>query len=151
VNDSRAVDNEMTRSRHDSDSSAFGTCRASCAFSDGAGDGAGGAGDGNRTRMTSLEGFECGSAEQRERRSDHVSACPSVTVNPLGSLSDRAYSGHVAPGSDPLLVRSVQLVGLRRLPVVWITRLSLRVGRNPMSLWSAMVVSLLLVDPGPRP
>jgi hypothetical protein len=48
-----------------------------------------GAGDGNRTRMTSLEGFECGGAEQRERRSDNVPVCPSVTVNPFGSLSYR--------------------------------------------------------------
>jgi hypothetical protein len=51
-------------------------------------------GDGNRTLMTSLEGFECSGAKQRERRSDHVSACLSVTVNPLGSLSYRARNGH---------------------------------------------------------
>jgi hypothetical protein len=40
--------------------------------------------------MTSLEGFECGDADQRKRSSGLVSACPSVTVNPLGSLSNRA-------------------------------------------------------------
>jgi hypothetical protein len=44
--------------------------------------------------MASLEGFECSGAKQRERGSDHVSACPSVTVNPLGSLSYRARNGH---------------------------------------------------------
>ena len=52
------------------------------------------AGNGNRIRMTSLEGFECSGAKQRERRSDHVSVCPSVTVNPLGSLSCQARIGH---------------------------------------------------------
>jgi hypothetical protein len=35
-----------------------------------------GAGDGNRTRMTSLEGSGHGSADQPERRSDGVPACP---------------------------------------------------------------------------
>ena len=52
---------------------------------------------------TSLEGFECGGADQHERRSDRVSPCPSVTVNRLGSLSDRARNGHVwfRAGSDP--------------------------------------------------
>jgi hypothetical protein len=53
-----------------------------------------GAGDGNRTRMTSLEGFECGGADQRERRSGDVSTCPPVTVNPSGSLPHRAHNGH---------------------------------------------------------
>ena len=57
------------------------------------------AGDGNRTRMTSLEGFECGDADQHERRPATVLTCPLVTVDPLGSLSDRARSGH-----DPLPV-----------------------------------------------
>jgi len=45
---------------------------------------------------TSLEGFECSGTEQRERRSGDVSAYPSVTVNPRGSLSDRARNGHEA-------------------------------------------------------
>jgi hypothetical protein len=44
--------------------------------------------------MTSLEGFECGGAEQHVRRSDHVATCPSVTVNPFGSPSDWARNGH---------------------------------------------------------
>jgi hypothetical protein len=43
---------------------------------------------------TSLEGFECGGAEQHVRRSDHVTTCPSVTVNPFGSPSDWARNGH---------------------------------------------------------
>ena len=47
--------------------------------------------------MTSLEGFECGDADQHERRSDDVSTFPLVTLYPLGSLPDRARSGH-----DPL-------------------------------------------------
>jgi hypothetical protein len=55
--------------------------------------------------VTSLEGFECGTADRHERRSDRVSVCQSVTVNPLGSLSDRARNGHVLSqaGSDPQL------------------------------------------------
>src|ERR1700733_10562569 len=44
--------------------------------------------------MTSLEGFECGDADQHVRRSDHVVPCPSVTVNPFGSPSDWARNGH---------------------------------------------------------
>jgi len=32
---------------------------------------------------TSLEGFECGRAEQHVCRSDYMAACPSVAVNPL--------------------------------------------------------------------
>ena len=40
--------------------------------------------DGNRTRMASLEGFGCGSAEQRRCRSGDVSRCPSATVNRRG-------------------------------------------------------------------
>lgn len=69
------------------------------------GSGRQGAGDGNRTRVTSLEGFECGTADRHERRSDRVSVCQSVTVNPLGPLSDRARNGHVLSqaGSDPQL------------------------------------------------
>jgi hypothetical protein len=49
-------------------------------------------------RIPSLEGFDCGDADQHERRSDDVSTFPLVTLNPLGSLSDRARSG----GHDPL-------------------------------------------------
>jgi hypothetical protein len=64
-------------------------------------------------KITSLEGFECGGADQRERRSDHVPACPSVTVNPLGSLSDRARNGHTAgPETNALdlfLIREFRL------------------------------------------
>ena len=44
--------------------------------------------------MTSLEGFECGGAEQHMRRSDHVATCPSVTVNSFGTPSDWARNGH---------------------------------------------------------
>jgi hypothetical protein len=46
--------------------------------------------------MTSLEGFECGGADQHVCRSDRVAVCPSVTVNPFGSLPDRACSGHAS-------------------------------------------------------
>jgi hypothetical protein len=57
--------------------------------------------DGNRTRMTSLEGSEYGSAEQRRRRSGGVFDCPWVTVNHPGSLCDRARNGHaVRPARD---------------------------------------------------
>lgn len=52
------------------------------------------AGDGNRNRMTSLEGFECGGAEQHVRRSGNTFTCPSVTVNLLDSLPRRARNGH---------------------------------------------------------
>jgi hypothetical protein len=56
------------------------------------------AGDGNRTRMTSSEGFEYGGARQRERRSDQVSACPSVTVNSPRFTVRSARSGtHAHP------------------------------------------------------
>jgi hypothetical protein len=49
-----------------------------------------------RSHHPSLEGFECGGADQHVRRSDHVATCPSVTLNPFGSPSDWARSGHPA-------------------------------------------------------
>ena len=52
-------------------------------------------------KITSLEGFECGGSDQRERRLDVMSACPPVTVNPLGSLSDRARNGHALQPTRP--------------------------------------------------
>ena len=61
-------------------------------------------------KITSLEGFECGTADRHERRSGAVSTCPPVTVNPPGSLSDRARNGH-AQGRDPLLRRSLHAGG----------------------------------------
>ena len=54
--------------------------------------------------ITSLEGFECGSAEQHVRRSDHVATCPSVTVNPFGSPSDWHATG--TPTARPVAVVS---------------------------------------------
>jgi len=51
--------------------------------------------DGNRTRTTSLEGFECSGNNQLERRSGYMSVCPPMTVNPLALPSDRACNGHV--------------------------------------------------------
>jgi hypothetical protein len=53
-----------------------------------------GAGDGNRTRMTSLEGFGSGGVGQLECRSGGVAMYPRVTVNDSVVLSDRARSGH---------------------------------------------------------
>ena len=47
-------------------------------------------------KITSLEGFECGIDDQHVRRSDCVATCPSVTLNPFGSLPDRACSGHAS-------------------------------------------------------
>ena len=49
--------------------------------------------------MTNLEGFECGSGDQYESRSDGVSACLLVTVNRPGSLFHRARNGHVLAGA----------------------------------------------------
>src|SRR6185369_5162325 len=54
------------------------------------------AGDGNRTRMTSLEGFGSGDAGQPGRRSSNVASCPRVTVIAPVSPADRARSGHAS-------------------------------------------------------
>ena len=59
-----------------------------------------GADDGNRTRMTSLEGSGYGSAEQRKRRSGAVSRCPWMTVNHLGSPSGRVRRGPLPGAGD---------------------------------------------------
>jgi len=55
-----------------------------------------GAGDGNRTRIASLEGFGSGDAGQPERRSSDVASCPRVTVIAPVSPADRARSGHAS-------------------------------------------------------
>ena len=67
------------------DSKSFEICRSTC-----------GAGDGNRTRMTSLEGFGSGDAGQPGRRSSNVASCPRVTVIAPVSPADRARSGHAS-------------------------------------------------------
>ena len=55
-----------------------------------------GAGEGNRTLMTSLEGFGSGDAGQPGRRSSNVDSCPRVTVIAPVSPADRARSGHAS-------------------------------------------------------
>ena len=53
-----------------------------------------GAGDGNRTRMTSLEGFEYRHTIQPFGRSAHLRWGSRLTVSYRDSLSLRARSGH---------------------------------------------------------
>jgi hypothetical protein len=49
--------------------------------------------DGNRTRMTSLEGFGSGHAEERSRRSGGLPACPGRTAGCPGLPPGRARNG----------------------------------------------------------
>lgn len=56
-------------------------------------------------KITSLEGFECGTADQHNCRSSAVFVYPLVTVNPLGSLHNRARNGHAARAGDNTLDR----------------------------------------------
>jgi hypothetical protein len=53
-----------------------------------------GAGEGNRTLMTSSEGFGCNASELPPPRSGDMLVTASVTVNPRDSPSCRVRNGH---------------------------------------------------------